>query len=102
VNSEARLRRCAFRSVRPMADDGRPLLVPSLRSPKVPPMERRSRPAYHQLPERGILVFESHHSSTFSMPPERRTFHKLCWVPVGHGSLEYGQSRITLARDELI
>ncbi|WP_428306828.1 helix-turn-helix transcriptional regulator [Lacipirellula sp.] len=65
-------------------------------------MERRSRPAYHQLPERGILVFESHHSSSFSMPPERRTFHKLCWVPVGHGSLEYGQSRVTLARDELI
>jgi AraC-like DNA-binding protein len=65
-------------------------------------VERRSRPAYHQLPERGILVFESHHSSTFSMPPERRPFHKIIWVPVGHGFLEYDHSRVSVGRDELL
>jgi AraC-like DNA-binding protein len=65
-------------------------------------VERRSRPAYHQLPERGILVFESHHSSTFSMPAERRPFHKIIWIPVGHGFLEYEQSRVSLSRDELL
>jgi len=65
-------------------------------------VERRSRPAYHQLPERGILVFESHHSSTFSMPPERRPFHKIIWVPVGRGCLEYEHSRVSLSRDELL
>jgi AraC-like DNA-binding protein len=65
-------------------------------------LERRSRPAYHQLPERGILVFESHHSSTFSMPAERRPFHKIIWIAVGHGFLEYENSRVTLSRDELL
>jgi AraC-like DNA-binding protein len=65
-------------------------------------VERRSRPAYHQLPDRGILVFESHHSSTFSMPAERRPFHKIIWVPVGHGFLEYDHSRVPLSRDELL
>lgn len=53
-------------------------------------------------PTRGILVFESHHSSAFSMPPERRTFHKLCWVPVGHGSTGVWPVSVTLARDELV
>jgi len=65
-------------------------------------MERRSQPAYHQLPERGILVFESHHSATFSMPPGRWPFNKLVWVPVGRGALEYGSSRLELGRDELL
>lgn len=65
-------------------------------------IERRSAPAYHQLPERGILVFESHHTSTFSMPPGRWPFHKIVWIPVGRGALEYGPSRLTLSRDELL
>ncbi|HEX6961001.1 MAG TPA: AraC family transcriptional regulator [Lacipirellula sp.] len=67
-----------------------------------PAVQRRSRPVYHELPERGILVFESHHSSTFSMPPERRSFHKIIWAPVGRGFLEYDQSRVGLNRDELL
>ncbi len=65
-------------------------------------MERRSQPAYHQLPERGILVFESHHSSTFSMPPGRWPFNKLVWVPVGRGAIECGSTRLDLGRDELL
>jgi AraC-like DNA-binding protein len=65
-------------------------------------VERRSRPAYHQLPERGIIVFESHHSSTFSMPPEQRPFHKIVWAAVGHGAFEYGASKLSVGRDELL
>ena len=66
------------------------------------PILRRSHPAYHQLPESGILVFESHHSSTFSMELRRFDFHKLCWIPVGHGALEFGSSRLPLGKDELL
>jgi AraC family L-rhamnose operon regulatory protein RhaS len=65
-------------------------------------VERRSQPAYHQLPERGILVFESHHSSTFSMPPGSWPFNKIVWVPVGRGVLEHGSGRLNLSRDELL
>lgn len=36
------------------------------------------------------------------MPPERRPFHKLVWVPVGRGALEYGASRVTVGKDELL
>ncbi|MCA9230991.1 MAG: helix-turn-helix transcriptional regulator [Planctomycetales bacterium] len=66
------------------------------------PALRRSRPAYPPLPESGILVFESHHSSSFTMEPRRFAFHKLCWVPVGRGSLEFGASRLPLGKDELL
>jgi len=66
------------------------------------PILRRSAPAYRPLPESGILVFESHHSSTFSMEFRRFAFHKLCWIPVGHGALEFGTSRLPLGKDELL
>ena len=36
------------------------------------------------------------------MPPERRPFHKIVWVPVGHGAFEYDRSRICVGRDELL
>jgi AraC-like DNA-binding protein len=36
------------------------------------------------------------------MPPEKRPFHKIIWVPVGHGAFEYGQSHVSLNRDELL
>ncbi len=65
-------------------------------------MERRNHPAYPQLPDSGILVFESHHSSTFSMPAGRWPVHKLVWVPVGRGALELGASRLPLGRDILL
>lgn len=66
------------------------------------PIQRRSSPAYRPLPESGILVFESHHSSTFSMEFKRFAFHKVCWIPVGHGALEFGSSRLPLGKDELL
>jgi len=66
------------------------------------PNLRRSRPAYRPLPESGILVFESHHSSSFSMEFRRFEFHKICWIPVGRGALEFGSSRLPLGKDELL
>jgi AraC-like DNA-binding protein len=36
------------------------------------------------------------------MPPERRPFHKIVWVPVGRGALEYGRATLNIGRDELI
>lgn len=63
---------------------------------------RRSQPAYPPLPETGILVFESHHSATFSMESRRFDFHKLCWIPVGGGSFEFGTSRIPVEKDSLL
>ncbi|TWU27869.1 helix-turn-helix domain-containing protein [Bythopirellula polymerisocia] len=66
------------------------------------PVLRRSSPAYPALPESGILVFESHHSTTFSMDFKRFPFYKLCWIPVGRGALEFGSSRLPLGKDELL
>jgi AraC-like DNA-binding protein len=66
------------------------------------PILRRQRPAYRPLPESGLLVFDSHHSSTFSMEFRRFAFHKLCWIPVGRGALEFGESRLPLGKDELL
>lgn len=66
------------------------------------PVLRRSRPAYRPLPESGVLVFESHHSADFSMEFRRYEVHKLCWIPVGRGSLEFGSSRLPLGKDELL
>ena len=63
---------------------------------------RRSRPAYRPLPDSGILVFESHHSASFTMDFRRFDFHKICWIPVGRGALEFGSSRLPLAKDELL
>lgn len=63
---------------------------------------RRSRPAYPPLPDTGILVFESHHSSTFTMESRRFDFHKLCWIPVGGGSFEFGTSRLPVEKDSLL
>jgi len=66
------------------------------------PELRRSHPAYPPLPETGILVFESHHSSTFTMESRSFDFHKLCWIPVGGGSFEFGSSRLPVERDGLL
>jgi len=68
----------------------------------VGPDLRRSRPAYPPLPETGILVFESHHSSTFTMEPRRFDFNKLCWIPVGGGSFEFDSSRLPVEKDSLL
>lgn len=32
----------------------------------------------------------------------RFDFHKLCWIPVGRGALEYGKARLPLGKDELL
>ena len=74
----------------------------SYEQPGPEPDLRRSSPAYRPLPESGILVFESHHSSSFSMDFRRFDYCKLCWIPVGRGALEFGASRLPLAKDELL
>ena len=71
-------------------------------SSRMEPSLKRRRPAYRPLPESGILVFESHHSSTFSMDMRRFEHHKLCWIPVGRGALEFPKSRLPLGKDELL
>jgi len=36
------------------------------------------------------------------MPPEQRPFHKIVWAAVGHGAFEYGASKLSVGRDELL
>jgi len=72
------------------------------KSPAVEPILRRSEPAYLPLPESGIRVFESHHSANFAMDFRRFSHHKLCWIPVGRGALEFSTSRLPLGKDELL
>jgi AraC family L-rhamnose operon transcriptional activator RhaR len=66
------------------------------------PSLRLSQPAYPPMPQVGILVFESHHSSNFTMEPRQFEFYKLCWIPVGRGWIEFGHSRLPIERDGLL
>ena len=68
----------------------------------IEPSLRRNRPAYPQMPSTGVLVFESHHSATFTMESRKFDFHKLCWIPVGRGSFEFGSSRLPVEKDGLL
>lgn len=48
------------------------------------------------MPEAGIYILESHHSPTFRMAKGSWPFHKICWVPVGRGFLEFEDGRVIL------
>ena len=65
-------------------------------------LKRRRRPARVNMPRYGIYVLESHHAATFKMPMSDWPFHKLCWVSIGSGVLEFVNERILIKRDDLI
>lgn len=54
------------------------------------------------MPEAGIYVLESHHSARFRMAKGSWPFHKICWVPVGRGFLEYEEGRVILGTNAFV
>ena len=61
---------------------------------------RRVVPVEVPMPESGIYVLESHHSSAFHMPVGVWPFHKLCWVGIGRGLLELEGGSVPLRRND--
>ncbi|MDQ8188420.1 helix-turn-helix domain-containing protein [Pelagicoccus sp. SDUM812002] len=57
---------------------------------------RRSIPMGVPMPAEGIYILESHHSPSFRMAKGSWPFHKICWVPVGRGFLEFEDGRVVL------
>lgn len=57
---------------------------------------RRHFPLGVPMPEEGIYILESHHSPSFRMEKGSWAFHKICWVPVGRGFLEFEDGRVIL------
>ena len=63
---------------------------------------RRQQPARIDLPEGKVRVLESHHASDFEMPIGTWPFHKICWVAVGAGGLEYVGGKARIRRDDFL
>lgn len=63
---------------------------------------RRRDPATIDLPEGKVRVLESHHAADFRMQTGAWPFHKICWVAVGAGQLEYGEGTSPLRRDDFL
>ncbi|MDQ8183675.1 AraC family transcriptional regulator [Pelagicoccus sp. SDUM812005] len=57
---------------------------------------RRHEPMGVPMPDAGIYILESHHSASFRMAMGSWPFHKICWVPVGRGFLEFEDGRVVL------
>lgn len=63
---------------------------------------RRNEPMGVPMPQTGVYVLESHHSASFRMAKGRWPFHKICWVPVGRGFLEYAEGRVILGTNAFV
>jgi AraC-like DNA-binding protein len=62
----------------------------------------RRRPVDVVLPPTGVFVLESHHARTFHMEMGSWAFHKLCWVPVGQGSLGLPGADVPIVKDDVL
>lgn len=63
------------------------------------PLPRRKSPAEIKVPEGCVRVIESHHSTQFQMVLGTWPFHKICWVPIGRGRLEFDRGETGIGRD---
>ena len=63
---------------------------------------RRQAPAGVHVPEGAVRVLESHHAADFEMEFGSWPFHKICWVAVGRGILEWTGGRISIGPDDFL
>ena len=63
---------------------------------------RRISPAEVDVPPGELRVIESHHAAGFEMGMGVWPFHKICWVAVGRGRLEFAGEAIELQRDDFL
>jgi len=63
---------------------------------------RRTEPARIDVPEGQVRVLESHHAKGFEMALSAWPFHKICWVAVGRGLLEYTGGSSPIQADDFL
>lgn len=63
---------------------------------------RRQAPATIVVPLGQVRVLESHHAADFAMEPGAWGFHKICWVAVGNGSIDYSGDVVPIQRDDFL
>lgn len=67
-----------------------------------PDRNLRKAPAVVELPPGEVLIVESHHAAEFTMSMDAWPFHKVVWVAIGTGRLEYNGGYRELQRDDFI
>lgn len=63
---------------------------------------RRSQAAEVAVPDGQVRILESHHAQGFEMASDRWPFHKICWVALGSGQLEFSEQRTHIQRDDFL
>jgi AraC-like DNA-binding protein/mannose-6-phosphate isomerase-like protein (cupin superfamily) len=71
-------------------------------SSQSPDANLRKAPAEVELPEGEVLIVESHHAAEFTMTMDAWPFHKIVWVAIGSGRLEYSGGKRELGRDDFV
>lgn len=66
------------------------------------PVARRVSPAEVDVPSGEVRVIESHHAAGFEMSMGVWPFHKICWVAVGRGRLEFAGVTTAIQRDDFL
>jgi len=77
------------------------LYYPAMPSETTDPNRRRS-PAEVDLADGEVCIVESHHSAEFTMDLDTWPFHKIAWVAMGKGTLEFGPNRRELQRNDFV
>ena len=62
----------------------------------------RQTPAPIEVPKGQVRVLESHHAAGFEMELDHWAFHKICWVAVGQGQLEFSGSSTHIQRNDFL
>ena len=62
----------------------------------------RQTPAPIEVPMGQVRVLESHHAAGFEMELDHWAFHKICWVAVGQGELEFSGSSTDIQRNDFL
>jgi AraC family L-rhamnose operon regulatory protein RhaS len=77
------------------------LYYPAMLTP-LTSLARRKTPAEVMLAEGEVRILESHHDAEFSMSMESWPFHKIAWVAMGAGRLEFKGGSQELMRDDFV
>ncbi len=64
--------------------------------------DRRKAPADVEVPEGAVRIVESHHAAEFTMTMDAWPFHKIVWVAMGSGRLEYKGGRRELQQGDFV
>lgn len=63
---------------------------------------RRNVPVRIHVPEGQVRALESHHASDFMMQADAWPFHKVCWVAMGQGFLNFERKNIEIQKNDFL